>query len=170
MRRPFVLAIPIIAIAALAAGIVPASASSAITHQAVPRHAIAILRPAVPRHAIAILHQPSDIVICDVTPDEPYQFGRGAPIFADAHIVCEPHAMDICNVTVILWRYDSHRNQYYEQDHTTSNYCGTDWHVNLKFTCHYAVGWWFHTEVKAAFFHGNWADVDGNSPPVFLYC
>lgn len=140
---PVSLAIPVVALAGLVIGVVPASASTV-----------------APDHAI----------VCHYSPDVPYQYGRGAPVNAEAHITCSPDAPDVSSTTIRIWRYDTHRRQYYLVAEKTSNQRGTNWWISTKGNCTAQIAYPMHTEVINDSFHGNWGHTDVNSGTVTLYC
>ncbi len=114
---------------------------------------------------------PSHNLICHYIPDIPYQFGRGAPISAEAHITCSPPPPpDASSTTIIIWRYDYARKQYFELAESTSNKSSVDWWIKTTGNCAAKIKYAFHTEVINDSFHGNWGHTDTNSTTVDLYC
>jgi hypothetical protein len=176
MRRFFALTVPIIVGLALA---IPASASTAKPH---PGHAkrVVALRIVPTSASIAKPHRvigssaspaiPADTVSCGGNVDEPYQYGKGAPVTGEANIICTPHAPDVCSVTVRVWRYDATQKKYYLLTENTSNYCSTNWWVKATWKCIAKNPWAMHTQVEAQLFYGNWIYLSGNSKAVTLYC
>jgi hypothetical protein len=97
------------------------------------------------------------------------QFGRGAPITAEANIKCSAKP-SICSVTTIIWQKIG--DQYFEfASSKPDTYCGRNWYVKAgpKDCESPALPFPFHTEVKGEFYYGNWAYGDSNSKAVTLY-
>jgi hypothetical protein len=155
-----------LALLALVGGSLSAASIASASTASHPGHALSFASAS----AAATPRAPLDHVTCALTPDVPYQYGRGAPVHGDAHITCTPHAPDVCSVTTVIWRYDANRKHYYQVGENTSNHCGTSWYVNATGNCTAKIAYAMHVEVEAQFFYGNWASAIANSRAVTLYC
>lgn len=114
--------------------------------------------------------QPNHNITCTYTPDVPYQYSAGGPVYGEAEIRCSPDAPDVSVTTFRIWRYDLARQKYYLMLEKTSSYRGTSWSIGGKVNCTARVKYLVHTQVLNSSFHGKWGDVDKNSRSVALYC
>lgn len=106
-------------------------------------------------------------VVCNVSAWIPFHEGSNA--FGEGAIKCN-YPPDVSNTTVILWRYDRARKQYYEHAHATSNKVGTDWNLKAYALCHGNIEYDFHSQILNDAFHGNWHHTSSDSRSVAFRC
>lgn len=106
-------------------------------------------------------------VVCKYSAWIPFHEGSNA--FGEGAIHCNVPP-EVSNTTVILWRYDRARKQYYEHAHATSNELGTRWTLKAYGLCHGNIEYDFHSQIINDAYHGNWHHSSANSHTVAFRC